>query len=150
MNTSFRTARDKRRLMAEINVVPYIDVTLVLLIIFMVTAPILQQSVTVELPKAPEVINPTTSSTPIKPFVITVTKDGLYKTSEKPTHVMTQSELTELVSEVVARTRLNDELTVYLQGDANAPYGRVVHLFVVLKNNGVANVSLITQPEEEK
>lgn len=150
MQQGFRTARDKRRLMAEINVVPYIDVTLVLLIIFMVTAPIVQQAVTVELPQAPEVKESADSVKPVTPFVITITKDGQYKTSESPDVVLTQSEVEGLVAEVVARTQLDERLPVYLQGDREAPYGRVVHLFVVLKNNGVPNVSLITQPEDRQ
>lgn len=150
MQQGFRTARDKRRLMAEINVVPYIDVTLVLLIIFMVTAPIVQQAVTVELPQAPEVKESSDSVKPVTPFVITVTKDGQYKTSEAPEVVLTQSEVGDLVAEVVARAQIDERLPVYLQGDREAPYGRVVHLFVVLKNNGVPNVSLITQPEERQ
>lgn len=150
MQQGFRTARDKRRLMAEINVVPYIDVTLVLLIIFMVTAPIVQQAVTVELPQAPEVTTSAESVQPVTPFVITITKDGQYKTSEAPEVVLTQSEVGDLVAEVVARSQIDEHLPVYLQGDREAPYGRVVHLFVVLKNNGVPNVSLITQPEERK
>lgn len=150
MQQGFRTARDKRRLMAEINVVPYIDVTLVLLIIFMVTAPIVQQAVTVELPQAPEVKSSAESVQPVTPFVITITKDGQYKTSEAPEVVLTQSEVGDLVAEVVARAQIDQALPVYLQGDRDAPYGRVVHLFVVLKNNGVPNVSLITQPEERQ
>lgn len=147
MQAGFRTARDKKRLMAEINVVPYIDVTLVLLIIFMVTAPIVQQAVTVQLPQAPEVLDTSEATQPVKPFVITITRDGQYKTSEAPEVVLTQSEVTLLVAEVVARTQMNESLPVYIQGDSDAPYGRVVHLFVVLKNNGVPNVSLITEPE---
>jgi len=78
MQSGFRSDRQKKRLMAEINVVPYIDVTLVLLIIFMVTAPIVQQSVTVSLPQTPEVISKTNEVTEEnKPFVITVTNQGL-------------------------------------------------------------------------
>lgn len=149
MSSVFRSQRDKKRLMAEINVVPYIDVTLVLLIIFMVTAPILQQAVTVELPQAPEVEKIQDSAQPVSPFVITVTKEGQYKTSEAPETVLTQQEVELLVAEVVARTQLNQDLPVYLQGDREAPYGRVVHLFITLKNNGVDQVSLITQPEAQ-
>ena len=80
MQMGFRSNRQKNRLMAEINVVPYIDVTLVLLIIFMVTAPIVQQAVTVDLPQTPEV--KTASSTVTeedKPFVITVDSQGLFR-----------------------------------------------------------------------
>src|SRR5690554_3287556 len=100
MQGGFRTSRDKQRLMAEINVVPYIDVTLVLLIIFMVTAPIVQQAVTVDLPQAPEVKQSQQTSEQVKPFVITITKDGQYKTSEAPETVLTQGEVEQLVAEV--------------------------------------------------
>lgn len=150
MQSGFRSGRNKQRLMAEINVVPYIDVTLVLLIIFMVTAPIVQQAVTVDLPQAPKISQAKDSATPVKPFVITVTRDGLYKTNEAPDTVLTHNEIELLVAEVVARSQLNADLPVFLQGDREAPYGRVVHLFVVLKNNGVPNVSLMTQPEDKR
>lgn len=148
MQTGFRSNRQKRRLMAEINVVPYIDVTLVLLIIFMVTAPIVQQAVTVSLPQTPEVEK---KSTPVtdenKPFVITVDNNGMYTTSEQPDIVLAKQDLQDLVTEVVARAQLNDKQEFYIQGDRSAPYGKVVHLFVLLKANGVENVSLMTEPE---
>ncbi len=134
--------------MAEINVVPYIDVTLVLLIIFMVTAPIVQQAVTVDLPQTPEVSSNTAEVTEEnKPFVITVNNQGLYKTSEQPDIVLSSRDLETLVAEVVARSKLNSEKAIYIQGDRAAPYGKVVHLFVLLKANGVENVSLMTEPE---
>ncbi len=148
MQTGFRSNRQKRRLMAEINVVPYIDVTLVLLIIFMVTAPIVQQAVTVNLPQTPEVEKKQVTVTDEnKPFVITVDNDGMYSTSEQPDIILGNKDLEELVTEVVARSQLNQEQEFYIQGDRAAPYGKVVHLFVLLKANGVNNVSLMTEPE---
>ncbi|WEJ61737.1 ExbD/TolR family protein [Thiomicrorhabdus lithotrophica] len=148
MQSGFRSDRQKKRLMAEINVVPYIDVTLVLLIIFMVTAPIVQQSVTVSLPQTPEVISKTNEVTEEnKPFVITVTNQGLYKTSEQPDTTLSSRDLESLVAEVMARSQLNQEQPIYIQGDRTAPYGKVVHIFVLLKANGVENVSLMTEPE---
>ncbi|MDG6778204.1 ExbD/TolR family protein [Thiomicrorhabdus sp. zzn3] len=135
--------------MAEINVVPYIDVTLVLLIIFMVTAPIVQQAVSVQLPQTPEISEKKSKSVSEEPtpFVITVTADGLYRTSENPDLTLSNKELADLVAEVVARSQLNAALPIYIQGDRAAPYGKVVHLFTLLKANGVANVSLMTEPE---
>ncbi|MDY0135822.1 MAG: biopolymer transporter ExbD [Thiomicrospira sp.] len=147
MQSNFRAGRGQRRLMAEINVVPYIDVTLVLLIIFMVTAPIVQQAVTVQLPQTPQVSETSATQSLDKPFVITVTEDGLYQTSEAANVTLTQEEIGILVAEVMARVQLNQTLEVYLQGDRQAPYGRVVHLFTLLKANGVDNVKLMTQPE---
>lgn len=151
MQNGFRSSRQKRRLMAEINVVPYIDVTLVLLIIFMVTAPIVQQAVSVELPQTPEVKKQAIEVTEEnKPFVITVDSNGQYTTSEQPETVLARKDLESLVVEVVARSQLNKEQLFYIQGDRSAPYGNVVHLFVLLKANGVDNVSLMTEPEMVK
>lgn len=148
MQGSFRSHRQKRRLMAEINVVPYIDVTLVLLIIFMVTAPIVQQAVTVDLPQTPEVNE---KSVPVsqnnKPFVITVNETGMFSTSEQPEIILGNKDLEGLVAEVMARSQLNSDQEFYIQGDRAAPYGKVVHLFVLLKANGVDKVSLMTEPE---
>jgi len=152
MNSGFRSQRQKKRLMAEINVVPYIDVTLVLLIIFMVTAPIVQQAVSVELPQTPEIVDKKATASQADeptPFVITVTKEGRYKTSEQPNLVLSNKDLADLVAEVVARTQLNQAQLIYIQGDRAAPYGKVVHLFTLLKANGVGNVSLMTEPEQE-
>lgn len=148
MQNGFRSSRQKRKLMAEINVVPYIDVTLVLLIIFMVTAPIVQQAVTVDLPQTPEVNAQAVAVTEEnKPFVITVDNNGQYITSEQPDIVLAKRDLEDLVVEVVARSQLNKQQVFYIQGDRSAPYGNVVHLFVLLKANGVDNVSLMTEPE---
>lgn len=151
MDTGFRS-QHKKRLMAEINVVPYIDVTLILLIIFMITAPIVQQAVTVDLPNTPRIqkdAKSTTTEKPEKPFVISVTKEGFYKTSENPDTVLGQKDLGNLVAEVVARSQLNAKQPFYIQGDRMTPYGKVVHLFVLLKANGVEQVSLMTEPEEK-
>lgn len=149
MQTGFRSQRQKKRLIAEINVVPYVDVTLVLLIIFMVTAPIVQQAVTVSLPQTPEIIDkkqqPLDDET--TPFVITVTENGRYKTSEQPDTVLSNKDLESLVAEVIARSQLNHTQMIYIQGDKEAPYGKVLHIFVLLKANGVENVSLLTEPE---
>ncbi len=150
MQTGFRRQRQKRRLMAEINVVPYVDVTLVLLIIFMVTAPIVQQAVTVKLPQTPQVVKQEQQKLEdeTKPFVITVTKEGMYKTSEQPDIILSNKDLESLVAEVMARTQLNPNKMIYIQGDKAAPYGKVVRIFVLLKANGVEQVSLLTEPEE--
>lgn len=149
MQTGFRSQRQKKRLIAEINVVPYVDVTLVLLIIFMVTAPIVQQAVTVNLPQTPEIIDKKQQQLEDEttPFVITVTEAGRYKTSEQPDTVLSNKDLESLVAEVVARSQLHRTQMIYIQGDKEAPYGKVLHIFVLLKANGVENVSLLTEPE---
>lgn len=150
MNNGLKLQRKKRRLVAEINVVPYIDVTLVLLIIFMITAPIVQQAVSVNLPHTPKVTkHKTVTVDSIKPFVITITKEGLYKTSENPDIMLSQKDLKNLVSETMARALFNPKTPIYIQGDRQAAYGKVLKLFVILKANGVNNVSLMTQPEDK-
>jgi biopolymer transport protein TolR len=149
MQTGFRSQRQKKRLIAEINVVPYVDVTLVLLIIFMVTAPIVQQAVTVNLPQTPEIVDKKQQQLDDEttPFVITVTENGRYKTSEQPDTVLGNKDLESLVAEVIARSQLSRTQMIYIQGDKEAPYGKVLHLFVLLKANEVENVSLLTEPE---
>lgn len=149
MRSSGFRAGNKPKLMSEINAVPYIDVTLILLIIFMITAPIVQQSVTVELPQTPAVDATNESNVITKPFVITVNRDGYYKTSESQGESIPQEQLSEIVAEVVARSRMNAEQVFYIQGDKEAQYKYVMYLFTVLKSNGVENVSLLTKPEFE-
>lgn len=150
MQTGFRSNRDKKRLVAEINVVPYVDVTLVLLIIFMITAPIAQQAVQVDLPKTPKVTQKKPQVGEFeKPFVITVNKDGQYSTSENPNIMLSQKDLEALVGETMARVTLNPNTPVFIEGDEQAAYGKVVNLFVLLKANGVDQVSLMTQPESK-
>lgn len=147
--SSFRGG-NKRRLMSDINVVPYIDVTLILLIIFMITAPIVQQAVTVELPQTPTIDQPDnkkSTTDQAKPFVITVTEQGYYKTSENPQKVISAEDIKLVVAEVVARSQLKKDQQFYIQGDRKTPYQNVMHLFVLLKANGVEQVSLLTEPE---
>ncbi len=149
MQAGFRNQRQKKRLVAEINVVPYVDVTLVLLIIFMITSPTVQQSVTVDLPQTPQVVsqNEQAAEDETKPFVITVTKEGMYKTSEQPEIILSNKDIESLVAEVMARTQLNPNKMIYIQGDRTAPYGKVVNIFVLLKSNGVEQVTLLTESE---
>ncbi|MBN2646872.1 MAG: ExbD/TolR family protein [Thiotrichales bacterium] len=147
----FRSNRKKRSLMAEINVVPYIDVTLVLLIIFMVTAPIVQQAVSVDLPQTPQLeTNEETNSDAAPPFVISITADGLYRTSVEPEVVISDREVESLIAEVAARAQLNPDQRFYIQGDRAAPYGKVIQIFTLLQANGVTNVALITQPDNQE
>jgi len=130
--------------MGEINVVPYIDVMLVLLVIFMVTAPLLTQGVKVDLPQA--TAEPVTSSDG-HIVVITVDNKGSYhlnldgeKHGELP--------LTDLVHRVVAFQRLHPKTPVNVGGDRNANYGKVVQLIAALKQKDILKVGLLTEPPE--
>jgi biopolymer transport protein TolR len=141
MTTSLR--RPKRKLKAEINVVPYIDVMLVLLIIFMVTAPLLNLGVDIQLPqsKAKSIQNDK------EPAVVSVDKDGKLFLTLGPT----QREPVEpqvLLAKVAAFMRENPQLQVLVAGDARADYGRVYNAMVLLQQGGVAKVGLMSQPEQ--
>ena len=132
----------KKRLMGEINVVPYIDVMLVLLIIFMVTAPLLSTGVTVELPKA--------AAEPMQdqdeePFVVTVDAEGNYYLNEDEETVATDREI-ELKARAVLQR--NPKLPFLVRGDGAAEYGDVVRAMVLLQAAGVESVGLVTDPPE--
>lgn len=131
----------KRRAMAEINVVPYIDVMLVLLIIFMITAPLIQQGVEIELPTADA--NPV-SPDQQEPLVVSVNKTGEYflNIGDQPTKAI-DAQL--LVNRVAAVLRLRPDTPVLVRGDRNVDYGRVVGAMVLLQQAGVAKVGLMTE-----
>ncbi len=135
--------RQKRhKLKAEINVVPYIDVMLVLLIIFMVTAPLLHLGVDIKLPQAAA---KSMSDEHKQPVLVSLDKDGnLYLTlgadKRKPVDADT------LVREVGAYVRNNPRTVVMFGGDERVDYGRIMQAMVLLQQAGVPNVGLMTQP----
>jgi len=132
----------RKRPISEINVVPYIDVMLVLLIIFMVTAPLLQHGVEVELPNASAV--PSTDSDK-EPLVININKKGeIFSTvGDNPKAPITLEVLTAQVS---AFQRVNPKLPIYIGGDKEADYGAVISVFVSLQSVGKDKVFLMTEP----
>ena len=134
----------KRRAKAEINVVPYIDVMLVLLIIFMVPAPLLKQGVDVDLPQAPA--NPLDVNSP-EPVVISVDRNGLYflNISSTPDSSLDGS---ALVAEVQAALKKQKNRPVMVRGDKNGMYQNVVSLLVLLQKANIDTVGLVTEPGE--
>lgn len=136
--------RVRRRKVAEINVVPYIDVMLVLLIIFMVTAPLITQGVKVDLPQADAEPLSQDSKTPI---VASVDADGNYflTVSENPKAPIAPEELLTLVA---AHLALEPETPVMVNGDRNVPYNEVVQLMALLNKAGVPAVGLMTDSIE--
>ena len=139
-----RKSRQRRRPMSEINVVPYIDVMLVLLVIFMVTAPLITQGVKVELPHADaEVISSETS----EPVVITVDQFGdlyldLGEDKNQPVDPQT------LMVRISAVLKYNPNVSIMVKGDATVDYGRVVEAMVLAQAAGAPSVGLITVPPE--
>ena len=136
----------RRRSISDINVVPYIDVMLVLLIIFMVTAPLLKQGVDVDLPTAPA--NPLDSDSP-EPIVISVDRDGLMYLNIAP-DAEAQINADALVEQVKSALQLDPKRPVMVRGDANGPYQNVVTTLVLLQRADVGSVGLVTDPEETR
>lgn len=132
----------KRKIIAEINVVPYIDVMLVLLIIFMVTAPLLTQGVRISLPKINAKVVP---PSPVEPLIISVDKEGLVyldigENSDKPISDRT------LANRVVAVLRFQPATRIFIKADESVAYGKVVKIMARLQLAGVDNVGMITEP----
>ena len=133
----------KRKLMGEINVVPYIDVMLVLLVIFMVTAPLLTQGIEVDLPNA--------NSEPIEtvpdhdPLVVSVDAEGnLYlNAGDNEDQPQAGREITRRVGIILGE---KPETPVYVKADRAVPYGNVVGAMVVLQQAGASNIGFVTDP----
>jgi biopolymer transport protein TolR len=138
--------RRKRRLMGEINVVPYIDVMLVLLIIFMVTAPMLTQGIEVELPKAAaEPLAPGQENE--EPLVLSVDAEGrmFLNIGEQEDEAIDADRVLSLASAVL---RQKPALPVLVKADQKVPYGRVVEAMVLLQDAGAEKVGFLTDPPE--
>lgn len=140
---SRRTKR--RKPMAEINVVPYIDVTLVLLIIFMITAPLVQTGVDVDLPQA-ETAPVDQKNEP--PVIVSVDQQGQYfiDIGEQENEPVSAE---VLLYRVAAVLRNKPKTQVYIRGDQTVAYGKVVTVMAALKNAGVPSVGLMTRSFEQ-
>lgn len=136
----------ERNIISNINVVPYIDVMLVLLIIFMITTPMLTQGVKVNLPKASaKSIAPTSQ----KPLILTVNKKGEYFSNTDDNSNIPIS-VERLQHSVYEKLQQNKKLQVYVRGDSGATYGQVVGLMITLQRVGVNNVGLVTNDIKDK
>ncbi len=136
-----RPSSGRRSSMAEINVTPFVDVMLVLLIIFMVTAPMLDQGVEVDLPEVSEA-----PGLPVQeePLVITLQKNGqlfIGKTQIK--------QLPKLASVIQQALKGKPDREVFLEADKKVPYGRVVQVMAAVKKAGVEKLGMVTSLPEE-
>jgi len=126
----------QKRFMADINVTPFVDVMLVLLIIFMVTAPMMTQGVDVDLPQ--------TAAKNIKtqedPLILTVKKDGEIYLED---HLVKFEDLEERVKNIFTYRR---DKEVLLRADRDVPYGRVVKVMASVKNAGITKLGMVTEP----
>lgn len=136
--------RKRRKLKAEINVVPYIDVMLVLLIIFMVTAPLLNLGVDIQLPQS----NAKAIQNDKEPVVISVDRDGNFflTLTGTPREAL---DADALVKKVSAFVRQNPQVPVLVGGDERADYGKIYRAMVLLQEAGVSKVGLMSQPVQE-
>ncbi|MFP6824579.1 MAG: ExbD/TolR family protein [Pseudohongiellaceae bacterium] len=137
--------RKRHKPMAEINVVPYIDVMLVLLIVFMVTAPLLNQGIEVELPQANN--EPLAIDENIEILVVSITSSGEYYLSVGATGDDRQPVALETLGAQVGRIMsANPQIQVLVEGDSSANWGAMITLITTLNQAGVSNPSFITQP----
>lgn len=121
---------------SQINITPLVDVMLVLLVIFMVTAPILQQGVAVELPQV------TTGALESKEesFVVSLTRDAKVHFNERP---LALRDLQQRLSELAQK---NPNRPVYLRADQKVPYGKVVEVMAMIRNAGIQKLGMVTEP----
>jgi biopolymer transport protein TolR len=132
-----RGASRRRRPMAEINVTPFVDVMLVLLIVFMVTAPLLTVGVTVDLPE--------TASSPLpgqdEPLTVSVARDGTVFLQDS------EIDLPELGPRLLAITERRPDTRIFVRGDKVIDYGRVMEVVGAIHNAGFTKVALVTEFE---
>jgi len=141
-----RSTRRGRRQVAEINVVPYIDVMLVLLVIFMITAPLLQTGVDIDLPDADA--NPVATETDAtEPLVLSVDAAGAWylNIGDEQESPLSQEDVFLKVSAIMRR---EPERRVMVAGDSNVPYKEVVQAMASLQSAGVPMVGLMTEPPQ--
>lgn len=134
----------RKRAMAEINIVPYIDVMLVLLVIFMITAPLLNQGVEIDLPQADAKPLPPNEQ---QPLVLSVDREGNYylNIAESP-HQPADAE--DILVRAAAVLRRNPTIQVLVKADEHVDYGSVVRAMVLLQQAGASKVGLSTEIPE--
>lgn len=128
----------RRQPMSEINVTPFVDVMLVLLIIFMVTAPLLTAGVEVDLPES----GAPTLTEQVEPLTVSINSEGLIFIQE------TEVALDELVPKLLAITERQTEARIFVRGDRAIAYGRVMEVMGAVNGAGFSNVALITQQRQ--
>lgn len=139
-----RKNKDSTKPVSEINVVPYIDVMLVLLVIFMITAPMLTQGITVDLPKA---ASQSLKTTEREPIIVSVNQQGglfLNISSTPSIPIDAQSLAVRVAAELSLARESQQKLNVLVKGDRSVPYGKIVEAMSLLKKAGAEQVGLLT------
>ena len=125
-----------RQLMSEINVTPFVDVMLVLLVVFMITAPLLSVGVPVDLPKT----QAGALGRDDEPLSVTIDSEGLLWVQE------TQVELDQLVPLLIAVSERNPDVRIFVRGDQTMSYGRILEVIGAINGAGFSKVALVTRP----
>ena len=137
---AFNFKRSDREPMSEINVTPFVDVMLVLLIIFMVTAPLLTVGVQVDLPETSADSLPEES----EPLTLTINSKGEVFIQE------TKIEFDNLIKKILAVSKNRTDTRIYVRGDKTINYGRVLEVMGKLSGSGFTKVALISEPHKER
>ena len=132
--------KNKRKLIAEINAVPYIDVTLVLLIVFMVTAPLLTVGVQVDLPESSADSLPEEQ----EPLTLTINSKGEIFIQEA------KVDYDNVIAKILAVSKNRTDTRIYVRGDKTINYGRVLEVMGMLSGSGFTKVALISEPYKER
>ncbi len=136
--------RYKRRLISDINMVPFIDIVLVLLVAFMVASPLMQQGVDVSLPKTQsDALKPNKNDT----LIISVKADGSYflDVGQNQKNAIT---LKEMISKIEKIRRRSPNIAVLVRGDSNVNYGKIVNAMSGLQQAGITDIGLVTDPRD--
>mgnify|MGYP006076873351 FL=1 len=138
--------RNKKKLLAEINIVPYIDVMLVLLLVFMITTPLLYQGLDVELPNTDA--NELDISEFKEPLIIEINSKGVIRVIQKDNfnEQVSENDLADTIISIYKNKKIDK---VYVKGDKNIQYEKVIRLISILNKGGVENIGLITLPINE-
>ena len=127
---------EDEEVLSDINITPLVDVMLVLLIIFMITAPMLHQGIEVALPKSDA---PTMPNKADHPLVLSINRDGLVYIKDKPVHP------TRLMEVLTPMLRDRSDETVFLKGDRDVAYGKVIEVLDLLHRSGIEKVGMVTE-----
>tara|TARA_B100000989_G_scaffold1511_1_gene979 strand:+ start:8575 stop:9003 length:429 start_codon:yes stop_codon:yes gene_type:complete len=139
--------RDKKKLLAEINVVPYIDVMLVLLLVFMITTPLLYQGLDVDLPTTEA--NEIDTSKFEEPLIVEVNSKGIIRIiqEENFNEQVSEQDLADTIISIYKNKKIDK---VYVKGDKKIEYEKIIRIISILNKGGVENIGLITLPVNEK
>ena len=138
--------RNRKKLLAEINIVPYIDVMLVLLLVFMITTPLLYQGLEVDLPTTEA--NEVDISKFQEPLIVEINSEGVIRVVQKDNfnELVSEEDLANTIISIYKNKKIDK---VYVKGDKNIEYEKVIRLISLLNKGGVENIGLITLPVNE-